>query len=343
MEQNKNRLSKSEFKTFLKLLDFLNEGIIVIDKKQHITYLNKYAENILKQKYEDVENKHFSEVIKDNYLYSIISHNYTQDAKEEIFIGDKKFLVKIYHIDDKKFIHLTDITPFEVYKQAKKDFVSNVSHELKTPIAVLKGVIETLYNEEQDINKKKFLQMALKRINQMDSLINDLLIIARLESQEYKVIKTPLKLKALIISVYEDLYPLIKEKNIEFINHVPENLILEADENKMLILLKNLIENAIKYNKEGGKVEINAYKTKNNYIVIEVKDTGIGIPKKSLPLIFERFYRVDKSRSRNVGGTGLGLSIVKHIAEAHKGKVKVESELGKGSTFKVFLPAKAKG
>ena len=339
MDTGKAKLSKGEFKTFLKLLDFLNEGIIVIDKNQKITYLNKYAENILNIKYDDVANKHFSEVIKDNYLYSIISHNYTHDTKEEIILNDKKFLVKIYHIDDKKFIHLTDITPFEVYKQAKKDFVSNVSHELKTPIAVLKGVMETLYNEENDENKKKFLQMALKRINQMDSLINDLLIIARLESQEYKVIKTPLKLRALINSVYEDLYPLIKEKNIQFKNNVPEEIIIEADENKMLILLKNLIENAIKYNKENGSVEVNASEN-NKYHIIEVKDTGIGIPKNSLPLIFERFYRVDKSRSRNVGGTGLGLSIVKHIAEAHKGKVAVESQLGKGSIFRVYIPKK---
>jgi len=333
--ENIKKIDLDDFETFLKFLDFLKEGIIVINKEKIIDYANKYAENILGIK--EPEGKHFSEVIKNNYLYSIISHEYDKDIQEEIIIDDKKFLVKIYHIDTKKFVHLTDITPYEVYKQAKKDFVSNVSHELKTPIAVLKGVIETLDSEEKDSEKKRFISMASKRINQMDTLINDLLIIARLESQEDKVVKTNINLKRFINQVYEDLAHLTKEKNIKFNNNIDENFQIYGDEQKLSILFKNLIENAIKYNKENGTVEIKSYE-EEKFSVVEVKDTGIGIPKESLPLIFERFYRVDKSRSRSVGGTGLGLSIVKHIAEAHKGKVSVSSELGKGSSFKVYLP-----
>lgn len=333
--ENIKKIDLADFETFLKFLDFLKEGIIVINKDKIIDYANKYAENILGIK--EPEGKHFSEVIKNNYLYSIISHEYDKDIQEEIIIDDKKFLVKVYHIDTKKFVHLTDITPYEVYKQAKKDFVSNVSHELKTPIAVLKGVIETLDNEEKDEDKKRFISMALKRINQMDTLINDLLIIARLESQEDKVVKTYINLKRFINQVYEDLVHLTKEKNIKFTNNIDDNFQIYGDEQKLAILFKNLIENAIKYNRENGTVEIKSYK-EGRYSVVEVNDTGIGIPKESLPLIFERFYRVDKSRSRSVGGTGLGLSIVKHIAEAHKGKVSVSSKLGKGSSFKVHLP-----
>ncbi len=331
------KIKSDDFETFLKFLDYLKEGIIVIDKNKIVTYSNKYAENLLGIK--EPEGKHFSTVIKNNYLYSIIAHEYDKDIQEEIIIKDKKFLVKVYHIDDKKFVHLTDITPYEVYKQAKKDFVSNVSHELKTPIAVLKGVIETLEVEEEEPTKKKFITMALKRINQMDSLINDLLIIARLESQEDKVVKTKINLFKFIEQIYEDLAHLTKEKSITFLNNINKDTYIMGDEKKLAILFKNLIENAIKYNKENGKVEINAYDN-GKYSIVEVKDTGIGIPKKSLPLIFERFYRVDKSRSRSVGGTGLGLSIVKHIAEAHKGKVEVSSTLGKGSTFKLYLPKK---
>ena len=329
------KIKLSDFETFLKFLDYLKEGIIVIDEDKTINYANKYVENLLNIK--EPEGKHFSNVIKNNYLYSIIAHEYENDVQEEIIIDDKKFLVKVYHIDNKKFVHLTDITPFEVYKQAKKDFVSNVSHELKTPIAVLKGVIETLESEENDDGKRKFISMAQKRINQMDTLINDLLIIARLESKEDKIIKTNINLKRFIDQIYEDLAHLTQEKNIKFFNKVNENFKIYGDEKKLSILLKNLVENAIKYNKENGKVEVNGF-TDGNYTVIEVKDTGIGIPKEALPLIFERFYRVDKSRSRNVGGTGLGLSIVKHIAEAHKGKVSVESTLGEGSSFKIYLP-----
>ncbi|EDP74418.1 sensor histidine kinase HpkA [Hydrogenivirga sp. 128-5-R1-1] len=329
------KIKLSDFETFLKFLDYLKEGIIVIDEDKTVNYANKYVENLLNIK--EPEGKHFADVIKNNYLYSIIAHEYDKDVQEEIIIDDKKFLVKVYHIDNKKFVHLTDITPFEVYKQAKKDFVSNVSHELKTPIAVLKGVIETLEAEENDKGKKKFISMAQKRINQMNTLINDLLIIARLESKEDKIIKTNINLKRFIDQIYEDLSHLTQEKNVKFYNKVNENFKIYGDEKKLSILLKNLIENAIKYNKENGKVEVKGFLDKD-YTVIEVKDTGIGIPKEALPLIFERFYRVDKSRSRNVGGTGLGLSIVKHIAEAHKGKVSVESTLGKGSSFKVYLP-----
>ncbi len=335
--KDKKKTKISDLKAFLKFLDFLQEGILTIDKNGTISYINQYAKQALGLK-DDCVGKHFKEAIEDNYLYSIISHDYGEkNVKEEVFINGKKFLIKLYRIDDKKFIHLMDITPFEIYKQAKKDFVSNVSHELKTPIAVLKGIIETLETEEQDENKQKFLKMASKRINQMDSLINDLLIIARLESKEDKLIKTNVKLRALISSVYEDLAHIAKVRNITFKNLIPENETIFADENKLSILFKNLIENALKYNKDGGEVEVFIKKNKD-YKVISVKDTGIGIPKKALPLIFERFYRVDKSRSRNVGGTGLGLSIVKHIAEAHGGKVKVESEVGKGSVFKVYLP-----
>ena len=327
--------NKKDLKTFLKFLDYLNEGIIVVDKSQNIVYTNKYASEILKLS--NSEGRHFSEVIKNNYLYSIISHNYEGDKQEEIIINDKKFLVKLYHIDGKKFIHLTDITPYEIYKQAKKDFVSNVSHELKTPLSVLKGVIETLENEEKDNNKRKFLNMALKRIDQMDSLVNDLLILARLEAQEYKVIKTEINLRRLVNHTFEDIFYIAKEKKVKLINNVSTNLKILGDENKLSILLKNLVENAVKYNKENGLVEVNGYK-QNGYIVIEVKDTGIGIPSKSLPLIFERFYRVDKSRSRSVGGTGLGLSIVKHITEAHNGKIEVESKINKGTIFRIYIP-----
>ncbi len=330
------KIKKADLETFLKFLDYLNEGIIVIGEDKSILYMNEYAERLLNLK--GSEGKHFS-VIKDNYLYSIISYDYEKDIQEEVIIKDKKFLIKVYHIDNKKFIHMTDITPFELYKQAKKDFVANVSHELKTPIAVLKGVIETLEAEEEDKEKKKFLKIAGKRVDQMNSLINDLLIIARLESKEDKLIKVKIPLKGLVNSIFEDLSHIAVEKNITLINKIPEEFYLYADENKISILMKNLIENAIKYNKQNGKVEVSAKKEKN-FAVIEVKDTGIGIPKKSLPLIFERFYRVDKSRSRNIGGTGLGLSIVKHIVEAHRGKLEVESEVEKGSLFRVKFPIK---
>jgi len=328
-------MNNIDIKILLKFLDFLKEGILIVDKNKNIIYANRYIKNLLQM--EDIEGKHFSQVVKDNYLYSIISHDYKKDTKEEISIKDNIYLVHIYHIEEAKIIHLQDITMIEVYKQAKKDFVSNVSHELKTPLAVLKAVIETLENEDNPKNASIFLEKAKNRIDQMDSLINDLLILAKLESKEENINKELVNLYNLVENIFEDLKHLTLDKKVSLINEVDKNLYINVDEQKFKILVKNLVENAIKYNKEYGKVIVKA-KEKDNSFILSVKDTGIGIPKESLPLIFERFYRVDKSRSREVGGTGLGLSIVKHIAEAHKGKVWVESKIGEGSTFYVEIP-----
>ncbi len=335
--------TEQELNNILKFLDFLKEGVIIIDRQKNIEFINEYAKKILNVG--DIKGKNFADVIQDDYLYSIISHEFKEDGQkkgiilknEEININDKIYLINFYKIGDKKFLHFSDITPFEVYKQAKKDFVSNVSHELKTPIAVLKGVMETLEAEEDLDAIKNFAKMGKKRINQMDSLINDLLVLARLESKEEKIEKTPIRLYSAVLNIFKDLQNTASEKNVKLNNKVKKDFTILVDKKKFNILLKNLIENAIKYNKQDGEVTVYAYK-KDGYSFIEVEDTGIGIPKESLPLIFERFYRVDKSRSRNIGGTGLGLSIVKHIAESHNGKVSVESEFGEGSKFIVKIP-----
>ncbi len=339
--------TKEEFENILKFLNFLKEGIIIIDKNKNIEFINSYAKKILNL--DNIEGKNFADVIQDDYLYSIISHEFKGKEKEqpdgiifkneEINIKDKIYLINFYEIGDKKFLHFSDITPFEVYKQAKKDFVSNVSHELKTPIAVLKGAIETIESEEDLKVIKKFAKMSRNRINQMDSLINDLLVLAKLESKEEKIEKKPVKLYQLVLNVFKDLEEIAYEKGITLKNEVKKDFVIFADEKKFNILLKNLVENAIKYNKQNGTVTVSSIK-ENGYSFIQVEDTGIGIPKESLPLIFERFYRVDKSRSRNIGGTGLGLSIVKHITESHNGKVYVESEFSKGSKFIVKIPEK---
>ncbi|WP_456464558.1 sensor histidine kinase [Persephonella sp.] len=321
--------------TLVSFLDFLKEGLIVIDQNKNIQYMNRYAKDLLNVK--NPEGKRFSQVVENNYLYSLISADIKNQLQEEIIINGDIFLAKVLNINGKKVIHFQDITPFEIYKQAKKDFVSNVSHELKTPITVLKGVIETLENEENPEVIKGFLKKAKKRIHQMDSLINDLLILAKLESKEEKIQKKKVKLRGLVNQIIDDLQHIASEKGVKVKNSVSSDFTVFVDEKKFNILLKNLIENAIKYNRQGGLVYVNADK-KDKYAYITVSDTGIGIPKESLPLIFERFYRVDKSRSRNVGGTGLGLSIVKHITEAHNGKVEVESQMGEGSKFTIKLP-----
>ncbi len=330
--------------TLLQFLDFLKEGIVFLDSELNVMFINRYAQKVLNIN-RDISGKYFPNVVENSYLESIILHvsqkknNNSQVLmkNEEVTINDNVYLLDIYNIDNNFIIKFADVTPYEIYKQAKRDFVSNVSHELKTPIAVLQGVMETIQSEDDLKQIKNFAKIAYRRIQQMENLINDLLTLAKLEIKEEKINKKQIGIKGTVDSIFNDLKSISEEKKLKLINRVNPDFRLYADEEKFYILLKNLIENAVKYNRENGTVEVYTYEDEK-FSYISVRDTGIGIPKESLPLIFERFYRVDKSRSRNVGGTGLGLSIVKHIAEAHGGKAMVKSELGKGSEFTVKLP-----
>ena len=310
-------------------LDYLKEGLIVIDSNKNIQYMNSYAKNLLGIK--NPEGKLFSEVVKNNYLYSLISADIKKELKEEIVIDDDIFLARVLNINGMKLIHFQDITPFEIYKQAKKDFVSNVSHELKTPITVLKGVIETLENEKDPEVIKTFLKKAKNRIQQMDSLINDLLILAKLESKEEKIQKKKVKLKGIINSIFEDLKDIAEEKEVKLINKVFPDFTASVDEKKFVILMKNLIENAIKYNREGGEVKIEGKKEGDTY-KISISDTGIGIPKEDIPFIFTPFYG-----GKNKKGMGLGLALCDKIAKLYNMEIKVHSEEGKGSTFTLII------
>jgi len=262
-----------------------------------------------------------------------------KNAADEVEYEHKYYKITKVEEGGKIAYVVEDITPLKTYQRAKKDFVANVSHELKTPISVIQSIAETLHSEEENPFKRKFLERILKRTAEMEALVEDLLILAALESKEGKVIWEKVNLREVVEEIVQNLKGFAKERRVEIFNQIPPNFVCTCDEHKIGILLRNLVENAVKYNKEGGKVFVRA-KKEGNKVILEVEDTGIGIPKKSLPLIFERFYRVDKSRSREVRGTGLGLSIVKHIALIHGGKVEVESKEGKGSVFRVIIPQK---
>ncbi|HID79251.1 MAG TPA: histidine kinase [Aquificales bacterium] len=260
-----------------------------------------------------------------------------QENPSEVELKNRFFKITKFEEDGNIIFLIEEITPLKTYQRAKKDFVANVSHELKTPISVISSIAETLYLEEKYPFKKRFLERILKRTKEMEALVEDLLILAALESKEGKVIWEDINLKKLAEEVVQNLKEFTDEKNVTIKVEIPDNFRCRCDGHKISILLKNLVENAIKYNREGGQVWIKAYRS-GKYTVLEVSDTGIGIPKKHLPFIFERFYRVDKSRSREIRGTGLGLSIVKHIALIHGGKVEVESQPGNGSTFRILIP-----
>jgi two-component system phosphate regulon sensor histidine kinase PhoR len=197
--------------------------------------------------------------------------------------------------------------------------------------------VETLLEEEEDQRKRRFLEKALRRIEQMQNLVEDLLTLTKLESGRERLNLSEFKLRELVEEVYDSLEQEFVKREVSFENLVSEDFKMSADRQKFFLLLRNLIDNAVKYNKRGGKVLVRAKKEGNKQI-LEVEDTGIGIPPEHVPFIFERFYRVDKGRSKEMGGTGLGLSIVKHIVFLHGGEIRVHSKPGEGSRFSVIMP-----
>ncbi len=319
-------------------LSQVGEGYLLIDKEGKVVFGNDF---LLKRRLlrENFEGKPYYECVNNLTVVSCLAEALSE-KKDRVCNFDheeREYTLYAFTGSELTVVRFSDITELRRYERSRREFVANVSHELKTPIAVLKSLLETLYEEEDREEKKVFLEKALKRVEDMRRLVEDLLILTKLESGEERIKREDVDLRLLVEEVFDLLEPQAKERNISLINSVDKGLKVKGDWDKLFLLLKNLVDNAIKYNKEGGKVEVKA-KRENQYVQLQVQDTGIGIPKEHLSFIFERFYRVDPSRSRNLGGTGLGLSIVKHIALSHGGRIEVGSREGMGSTFTVYLP-----
>lgn len=224
----------------------------------------------------------------------------------------------------------------------RKEFIGDISHELKTPIFAIQGFIETLLNgalEDEEVNRD-FLKKAMRNVNRLIYLTKDLMEISKLETGELKSEIEEIYLYEVLHDIIESLNYKAEKERIELIIHdFDRNIKVKADKNQVKQVLINLVENGIKYNTPNGKVEVDVFtKPKQpERVFVSVKDTGIGIDEKDIPRVTERFFRVDKSRSRERGGTGLGLAIVKHIMEAHGEKFSIESEPNKGSTFTISL------
>jgi two-component system phosphate regulon sensor histidine kinase PhoR len=233
-----------------------------------------------------------------------------------------------------------DLTRIKKLERNREEFVANVSHELRTPLSLIKGYTETLLDGAKDDPEValKFLQTIDRNAERLKLLIEDLLIISELESGRIRLQLQPVPLAPLVAKLCEDFRPRTGARGVKLVNEVDE-LIAQADPDRLQQVLSNLVDNAIKYGRSDGTVTIRAQTAADGKIELCVADDGPGIPTEARDRVFERFYRVDKARSREQGGTGLGLSIVKHIVQSHGGRVWVESELGQGSRFYFSLPS----
>ncbi|SMC21554.1 two-component system, OmpR family, phosphate regulon sensor histidine kinase PhoR [Clostridium acidisoli DSM 12555] len=323
------------------ILKSMESGVIAVDRNNKVIMINPYAE-VLFGIEKDIIGKNFIESIRD-FEFEEVFKSKSNEYKELKILWPKERILRIKTADiisDKKHIGtvavVQDITDIKKLENMRSQFVANVSHELKTPLTSIKGFAETLKYVKDEEKRIQFLDIIDEEVERLTRLINDILTLSDIE-----VHKTMKKENFYVDEVLNNIFNLMKNTadsksiKLEIVENSHTKLIGEKDMFKQMVL--NLVDNAIKYSEVNDKVSFGA-KTEKNLCVIWIKDTGMGISKEHIARLFERFYRVDKARSRAKGGTGLGLAIVKHIVMNFSGTINVESEIGKGSKFIIKIP-----
>ena len=355
METMENTIEEVEYKhlQLTSVLKSISHGILVIDIDGNIILINDEARKMIKSKcIGKEEGKNIKQVIHvEKILNGIEKYIGSKENNcEKLKLEDEtvyKLKIDPVYLQNSKnaiigsIINIENITEIVKLENMRRDFVANVSHELKTPLTSINGFVETLIiNEDLPSDKRnRFLAIIQKESDRLKRLIEDILLLSSIESKNNLVTENVL-LYNIFKEVYEMISYITSSKHIKiYYNFEDENVAIQAYGDYIKQLFLNLIDNAIKYTPEGGTVIINQF-TRNNEITIEVIDNGVGIPKEDQDKIFQRFYRVDKARSRSVGGTGLGLAITKHIVNSLQGNISVESKLGEGSKFIVTIPTK---
>jgi two-component system, OmpR family, phosphate regulon sensor histidine kinase PhoR len=355
LARNLEKMTKSQesqHDRLITLIENMGSGLILIDSNGYINLVNKAFKELFKE-HADFWTGHL--------FYEVFPHTEIKDIVKETYLTEKnvrKNVVIPIHIERKHFdvysapvldvkgklrgivLVFHDITELKKLEQVRKDFVANVSHELKTPITSLKGFAETLLDGagENEEFRNKFLTIILNESDRLQDLIQDLLDLSKSE-QGFHLDIQPVNLKSLVQETIEILLPKAEKKNIDLSLSVAGSPVMDGDPPRLKQIIINLVSNSLTYTPANGSVKVNV-EEKNEHVKLTIKDTGIGIKESEIPRIFERFYRVDKARSRNSGGTGLGLAIVKHLVEAHHGTINVQSKLGEGSEFIILFPKK---
>ena len=334
------------------VLSSMLEGVIALDSNERIISMNSAAGMMFDTHPERVAGRNLQEVIRNLALQRFA----TSALKSTVSIEDDFVLYReeerilnihsspLYDAGNRQIgilLVINDVTRLRHLENVRRDFVANVSHEIKTPLTAIKGFVETLQQgtgqsrQEQD----RFLGIIVKHVNRLNAILEDLLVLSRMEQEDGHtgIRLAEGRIKDVIQTAVQICQPKATAKSIGIEIDVPDPITVNLDATLLEQALVNLIDNAIKYSETGSRIFISA-SGEPKELNIKIADRGTGIPQKHLPRLFERFYRVDKARSRKLGGTGLGLAIVKHIVQAHGGHISVNSTLGQGSTFVIHLP-----
>ncbi|MEZ5427110.1 MAG: ATP-binding protein [Pyrinomonadaceae bacterium] len=331
-----------------KILETMREGVIVVGANTRVLTSNSAAYQAFARQNGALENKRLSEVIRDLSLHEAFRQALEEEKSSDLTleipgVDRRKYDVHIapIEIDNNKSAVgvFYDITKIEHLEKVRQEFLSNISHELRTPLTSILAFVETLEDGAIDDkkNNQRFLNVIRKNAERMHHLIDDILELSSIESGKIKIEIKKVTLAPHIDETFTNLSTKAEEREIDLVNEVKADVQVFADVMRLEQMLANLIDNAIKFNRRGGSVTV-SYAQNGIKDSISVTDTGEGISGEHLQRIFERFYRADRARSREIGGTGLGLAIVKHLARLHGGEVTVRSDIGKGSTFSIELP-----
>jgi two-component system phosphate regulon sensor histidine kinase PhoR len=333
------------------ILDGMTEGVVALDDRGRLLLLNPAARSMFGVESEGAEGRSFLEVIRQKGLLDLVDEVRAtgEPARHELELGPPVSRVVAARGAPLGLggeaagvlLVLHDVTELRRLERVRSEFVANVSHELRTPLTCIKGYVETLLDGALDdpAHARRFLEVAGTHAERLDRLIDDLLELSNIESGRVTLVPMRLDLGDVVTGVAAMFERRVAQNHQTLDHAVPPRIAVRADRDRLVQILVNLVDNAVKFTPEGGRVRIEAGPGSGGRIEVRVRDTGVGIPSTDLPRITERFYRVDRTRSRDLGGTGLGLAIVKHLVQAHGGELRIESALGHGTTVSFTLPA----
>jgi two-component system phosphate regulon sensor histidine kinase PhoR len=340
------------------ILGAMEDGVLVVDARSRITLMNSTFQRLFDLR-DPAAGVPLVEAVRHATLDQLIAETLKtgETMRSEFSVADSRTHserhIEVSAVPIKKaenemagaVVLFHDITDLKQMDQIRREFVANVSHELRTPLSILRGYIEVLLDEPETSREElaRILSVMERHSKRLQRLVDDLLSLAQLESSQATLELSAVQVDELFNNLVRDWKEKLAAKNLKVIvDLTPEALTLHADGTRLEEVLYNLLDNAVKFSPENGQIYLRATRLGSD-MVLSVSDNGLGISKEHLPRIFERFYRADKARSRELGGTGLGLAIVKHIAQLHGGRVEAESELGCGTTIRVVLPETPRG